>query len=477
MLTIGDLVVESLDYIFIVDKNYKIIFNTRYDYRLNVDSKDYPSYEFQNKNFFDVYPTLRREDSSIVRCMEKGEIVVNKRQVIYDYLGRRYVTNNVTFPLVRKGELMAVVELSMDADEDTPDAEVQGPDKRFDDFVTKIKKDAGLITFDTILTKNDQMKLNIEKARILAGMPTPTLIYGETGTGKELFAQAMINASKVPKNKVVIQNCAAVPDNLMESILFGTVRGAYTGAENKTGLFEQADGGILFLDELNSIPYNVQSKLLRVLQDGTFRPLGASHDRRVNVKVIAAMNVDPVEAMENKIIRADLFFRLSGGLISLLPLRERKEDIALFMDYYLNYFSAMYGRDVPKISKTAKKMMIEYSWPGNVRELRNAIESMIASGGTKTELGENEMPAYLLKQMKSEKDAEDAVISTPESEELFTFSEDGRLDYHETMKSLEKKLIEEAIEKAGGNVRKAAQNLGIPRETLRYRISKLGIET
>ena len=144
---------------------------------------------------------------------------------------------------------------------------------------------AGLITFDTILTDNEEMRRSIEKAKMLSTLPNATLICGETGTGKELFAQAMINYSGVPKRNVVIQNCAAVPENLMESILFGTVRGAYTGAENKKGLFEVADGGIIFLDELNSMPFHVQAKLLRVLQDGSFKPLGINEDKKISTKV------------------------------------------------------------------------------------------------------------------------------------------------------------------------------------------------
>ena len=251
MLNIGSLVVDSLDYIFIVDKDYRIIYNTRYDEKLNEGKGGTEPMGYFNKNYLDVYPGLNRDNSSVVKCIETGEIIINKRQEYYDYLNNRYVTNNVTFPLMKKGKLIAVVELAMDVDENDEDRSGDA-NRKFDEFVFRLRKDAGMITFDTI-----------EKAKILATLPNPTLIYGETGTGKELFAQSMITYCKVPREKVVIQNCAAVPDNLMEAILFGTVRGAYTGAENKKGLFEQADGGVLFLDELNSIPYNVQSKLLR----------------------------------------------------------------------------------------------------------------------------------------------------------------------------------------------------------------------
>lgn len=480
MLTIGGLVIESLDYICIVDKTYRIIYNTRYVDRLNNESSDYSAYDIFNKNFFDVYPALRREDSNVVRCMETGEIVINKCQEFYDYMGRRYVTNSVVFPLIRRGELMAVVELSMDVDENQKEGEFTGVNKKFDEFVFKLKKDAGYVTFDKILTENEQMKSSIEKAKLLAALPNPTLIYGETGTGKELFAQSMINYSQVPKEKIVIQNCAAVPENLMESILFGTVKGVYTGAENMKGLFEQADGGVLFLDELNSIPFGVQSKLLRVLQDGTFRPLGSNRDKHVNVKVIAAMNSDPVEAMEKKIIRSDLFYRFSGGLINLLPLRERREDIKLFIEYYLRSFGATYNKNIEGISAEAERMFMEYSWPGNVRELMNTIESMVVTLKEGRIVTENEIPSYILERMKLQSGSSEKV-KKPSGADIEIWTQDSGeegdagINYHVIMENFERELIEKAIDRSGGNIQEASRLLGIPRETLRYRISKLGI--
>lgn len=375
---------------------------------------------------------------------------------------------------------MAVVELSMDVDENQKEGEFTGVNKKFDEFVFKLKKDAGYVTFDKILTRNEQMKSSIEKAKLLAALPNPTLIYGETGTGKELFAQSMINYSQVPKDKVVIQNCAAVPENLMESILFGTVKGVYTGAENMKGLFEQADGGVLFLDELNSIPFGVQSKLLRVLQDGTFRPLGSNRDKRVNVKVIAAMNSDPVEAMEKKIIRSDLFYRFSGGLINLLPLRERREDIKLFIEYYLRSFGATYNKNIEGISAEAERMFMEYSWPGNVRELMNTIESMVVTLKEGRIVTENEIPSYILERMKLQSGSSEKVKKPSGADTEIRTQDSGEkgdvsINYHVIMENFERELIEKAIDRSGGNIQEASRLLGIPRETLRYRISKLGI--
>lgn len=196
---------------------------------------------------------------------------------------------------MRRGTIIGVIELSMDVDEQD-NAENSVSSQKFDEAVRRFQGGMVSSSFDSILTCDKDTKNTVEKTRLLADTALPILICGETGSGKEVFAQAIMEHRRVPKEKRVILNCAAAPENLIESILFGTVKGAYTGAENRKGLFEQADGGTLFLDELNSMPYTVQARLMRVLQDGTFRPLGASHDKTVNVKVIAAMNVDPEQA-------------------------------------------------------------------------------------------------------------------------------------------------------------------------------------
>lgn len=467
MLNIGNLVVDSLDYILIVDKDYRIVYNTRYDATLNERSKEYDSSDILNKYYFDVYPKLKREESSVVRCIETKQIIIMKHQVYYDYLGRRFVTNNVTFPIMRMGDLVAVVELAMDADEDSRTGDASN--RKFDEFVFRLQKDAGLITFETILTEDERMKKAIEQAKMLSTLPNPVLIYGETGTGKELFAQSMINYSGVPKDKVVIQNCAAVPDNLMESILFGTVRGVYTGAENRKGLFEEADGGVLFLDEVSTIPYTVQAKLLRVIQDGTFRPLGASSDKQVNVKVICAMNVDPMKAIEDGTFRADLFYRLSAGYIDLVPLRERKDDIKLFIRYYIDYFAQVYSKNMSDVDPEVKRLFMDCSWEGNVRELRNVIESMVVSAKNKEILGVSDLPDYFLSKLGLEgvTYADNDVEAPADDRESLT--------YHELMDRYEECIIRKALEEAGGNISRAGEILDIPRETLRYRIKKLGI--
>lgn len=466
MLNISNLMVDSLDYVMIVDSNYTIAYNTRCDEYLYGKNAEPILVDLVGRNFFDVYTGLNAETSSIAKCIETKSVVICKEQRYLDFLGKDYITNNVTFPLMRQGNVIAAVELAMDVDIENEDAR-RARITKFENFVKRFKHTGTSMGFDSILTVNSVMKENIEKAKMLSHMPMHTLIYGETGTGKELFAQAMIACSGVAEKNIVIQNCAAVPDGLIESILFGTVKGAYTGAENRKGLFAQADGGILFLDELNSMPYTVQAKLLRVLQDGSFRPVGATKDQRVTVKVIAAMNMDPMKAIEEHLLRKDLFFRFSGSLITLPPLRERKDDIEMFIEYYVDLYNDYFGKNVKYIDPVFKKNLLDYRWEGNVRELKNTIESMLAIIPKDCEtLKANFLPIYLRKRMFGSSNfiKEDNIINMDSS---------TCIDYVEVMESTEKNLILEALNRSDGNLSRAAVILGIPRQTMRYRMKKL----
>ena len=292
-----------------------------------------------------------------------------------------------------------------------------------------------------------------------------------------MFAQAMINYAAGPKQKIIVQNCAAVPENLIESILFGTTKGSYTGAENKKGLFEEADGGIFFLDELNALPYHVQGKLLRVVQEGTFRPIGASKEKKVNVKIIAAMNIDPMEAIEKNILRKDLFYRLSGSMIYLLPLRERPDDIEYLIDNYIDIFNENYHRHVTGISEKLRDFFLSYSWEGNVRELKHVIESMI-SMSKEDELQFNQLPLYLHSKLKDVKGFEAELKKIEKSDEDNVIVDFGAENYdlRTAVEILERNLILKTLAKTKGNKTKAGELLGIPRQTLKYKMDRLGLE-
>lgn len=470
MATKEELMLKKADYVLVVNKDFDIIYNSRFDPRMGnkSDLKEY-------KNLFEMYPSLGKNNSSIAKTMSTGATVFNDAQEFADINGRVYVTQNLTIPIFREGQVVGVVELTKDL---TTVGDIQGKS----DYLKSIKVEGKFhpnresndkISFDDILTINDRMLDAIEKAKVFALNNNPVLIYGETGTGKEMFAQAMINYAASPKQKTIIQNCAAVPENLIESILFGTTTGSYTGAENKKGLFEEADGGIFFLDELNALPYHVQGKLLRVVQEGTFRPIGANREKKVNVKIVAAMNVDPMEAIDKMVLRKDLFYRLSGNMIYLPPLRERKDDIEYLIDNYIDYFNDVYGKNVKGISEELRSFFLEYEWEGNVRELKHVIESMISM--TKVDILQfSELPVYLHGKMNGSGKTFDSAADSEDS--IVTELKNGGYDLRSVVEQVERDLILKVLSKTKGNKTKAGEILGIPRQTLKYKMSKLGIE-
>lgn len=472
MATKEELMLKKADYVLVVNKDFDIIYNSRFDPRMGnkSDLKEY-------KNLFEMYPSLGKNNSSIAKTMSTGATVFNDAQEFADINGKVYVTQNLTIPIFREGQVVGVVELTKDL---TTVGDVQGKN----DYLKRLKVEGKFhpnrenndkISFDDILTINDRMMDAIEKAKLFALNSNPVLIYGETGTGKEMFAQAMINYAASPKQKTIIQNCAAVPENLIESILFGTTRGSYTGAENKKGLFEEANGGIFFLDELNALPYHVQGKLLRVVQEGTFRPIGASREKKVNVKIVAAMNVDPMEAIEKMVLRKDLFYRLSGNMIYLPPLRERPDDIEYLIDNYIDYYNEAYGKSVKGISEELRSFFLEYEWEGNVRELKHVIESMVSMTREDT-LQFNELPVYLHGKMKGSGNRISQSASSDSDDSIVTQLKNGGYDLRSVVEQVERDLILKVLSKTKGNKTKAGEILGIPRQTLKYKMSKLGIE-
>ena len=476
MININGLKINSLDYILIVDKEFTVIYNTRYDKRVNMNFNFTDIQDYLNKNLFEIFPTIKKDanTSSIVKCMTTGEIVVKKFQRFKDFKGNLYVTHNVTIPFIREGKILGAVELIKDIKTieniNNDSDKIKFPDED-EDFFDDIVNDTSKFTFDTIITKDNKMLKAIEQAKKLSFTENPTLIYGETGTGKEVFVQAIINNSGISRDKVIIQNCAALPQNLIESILFGSCRGAYTGAENRKGLFDEADGGIIFLDELNSIPYDVQGKLLRVLQDGSFRPVGSNIQKKVDVKIIAAMNEDPFEAIKNQHLRKDLFYRLSSGMIFLPPLRERKDDILLFTNHYIKEYNGIYGKNVTWITKTLEKYFLNYNWEGNVRELKHIIESMVSLYDCKT-LDVHHLPEYMYDRLFSNKITSNE--STEDERDISLNSEDFNLN--KILEAKEREIILKVLKITKGNKTKAGKILGIPRQTLKYKVDKLNLE-
>jgi DNA-binding NtrC family response regulator len=342
------------------------------------------------------------------------------------------------------------------------------------------------VPFADVVGESPVMKALLDQARQIAALDEtpPVLITGETGTGKGLVART-IHASGTRSGKPFIDvNCTALPASLMEAELFGHERGAFTDAkESKVGLFEAAEGGFIFLDEIGDQELALQGKLLRAIEDRVVRRVGGVRDRKIDVRILSATNRDLEREVERDRFRRDLYFRLAVILLRLPPLRERGEDVLILADHYLRRFSAKYGKDVRRIGPEARQLMLAYPWPGNVRELSHVIErAVLWSKGH--ELGPDHLsltrPAEGAEGREAAMAGERAgglVDRRPEAEsdQLFPRPPGRPSAPGMTLDQWEKSLLEQALRDSGGNQTRAAQQLGISRDTLRYRMKKYGI--
>ncbi len=314
--------------------------------------------------------------------------------------------------------------------------------------------------FDNIIGRSAAMRDIFHTVERVAPTRATVLIAGESGVGKDMIARAIHQHSPRKTHAFVKINCTALPENLMESELFGYEKGAFTGANSsKPGKFEQADGGTAFLDEIGDVPGNVQVKLLRILQERQFERLGSNVTRSVDVRVIAATNVDLRAALEQGRFREDLYYRLNVVPINMPPLRERKEDIPFLALYFVGKLSKELGTGPKQLSPAAVDRLFDHSWPGNVRELENTIErSLVLAPGDVLQ------PA-------------DIRIEAPRHLSLSAGTQQAPiLPEGETLEHWEQMMIREALRRASGNKSQAARMLGLTRNALRYRLSQMGLD-
>lgn len=324
-------------------------------------------------------------------------------------------------------------------------------------------------SFDEIIGNSSEMLKIFELITRIAPTPANVLIYGESGTGKELVAKAIHSHSKVAGQPFVPITCSAIPESLLESELFGHVKGSFTGAiANKKGLFEMADNGSVFLDEIGDLTPLIQIKLLRVLQERELKRVGGTETIKVNVRIIAATNKNLEEEIMAGRFREDLFYRLVVVPLRVPPLRERKGDVPLLVEHFLEKYSTILGKEVGEISSYALKVLMEYDFPGNVRELENIIERGVALESSNIVLPESLTLSMHRKQQKSEQ-GNPTFQAVENEEELFEVGLDN------VMARTEKKLIEHALAKTDYSKMRAAELLKISFRSLRYKIQKYNI--
>jgi len=316
-------------------------------------------------------------------------------------------------------------------------------------------------SFEGIVGRSRAMRDLFQVLQTVASAASTILITGETGTGKEVVARAIHHASPRRAQRFVAINCSAIPENLLEAELFGHARGAFTGAiANRQGRIEQAHRGTLFLDEVGTMSMALQMKLLRVLQEREFERVGESQTIKVDVRVIAATNADLAKMVAEGTFREDLYYRLHVIPVTLPPLRERKEDVPLLVQHFLQKYCGELGRPVMTVSQPALRCLMAYAWPGNVRQLENAIERAIAMSGSRTQVDVGDLPVDL--QGTGESTAKPALDLPAEG-----------LDLHALVAQIEKDMIGRALTRTEQNKGAAARLLGLKRTTLVEKLKRL----
>lgn len=330
-----------------------------------------------------------------------------------------------------------------------------------------IKPQQAAQLFPEIIGKSKEMLKIFDMIKRIAPTPANVLIYGESGTGKELVSQAIHRGSKVNANSFIPITCSAIPEELMESELFGHIKGAFTGAiSDKSGLFHEANNGTAFLDEIGELTPIIQTKLLRVLQEREIKPVGGTKHIPINVRIIAATNRILEEEIHAGRFREDLFYRLAVVPIRVPSLRERKSDIPQLVKHFLNKYSTLLGKEITEISSYALEVLMDYDFPGNVRELENIIERGVALESSSIILPENLSLTGSLRKRRNSDESDTAFIAVNDEQELY----DRGLE--DVLEDLEKKMIVHALEKSGNSKTKAADLLKVSFRSLRYKTKK-----
>lgn len=403
---------------------------------------------------------LDDESSVLLKVLKSGIAVKNYETSYMTAKGKTISIITNTYPIYANGSVVAAVSVNKDITNK----------KAMTETIMKLQKQLYLqqhhnnkngtqYLFEDIIGKSDELTKAIQMAKMAAINLSPILIQGETGTGKELFAQSIHNHSSRSQGPFVAVNCAAIPETLLESILFGTTKGSFTGAEDKRGLFEEADSGTLFLDELSSMSMLLQTKLLRVLESKTVRRVGGNKEIPVNPRIISAVNIDPLEAITKDQLRRDLYYRLAVVTIQIPPLRNRQGDIPVLTKHFIARTHKIMGKKVEGISKEVLQAFNKHHWPGNVRELQHAIEhamNIIDNNSTIIRL-EHLQPGLSRKYSHPQ-----THFVKPEDQDLTTM-----------LLNIERDIIKNELDKNNGNVSQTAKSLGISRQHLQYRLRKL----
>lgn len=443
-----------VDGILVLDKDANIVYIRQYNPALVPFSEK----EAMGKNLFEIYPDLDPAQSTIVRALTQGETTLNYRSMMTTAKGKTFEIVDDTFPIRENGQIIGAVCITH-----TPTRQQTASSLELSSDEVHIQRE--LFTIADIIGRSPAMQTLRDQIQRVSQTSSSVLIYGETGTGKEMVAQSIHTASSRKNKPFITQNCAAIPATLLESIFFGTVKGSYTGAENRAGIFETADGGTVFLDEINSMDISLQAKLLRVLEEKKVTRIGSTDSIHVDVRIIAALNRPPVACIKDGTLRPDLFYRLGSVTVDIPRLKDRGHDIELLTEYYVSEYNASMKKNIIGVSQDVMTVFHNYSWPGNVREFKNVIEGAFNLCDAPV-IGLGDLPSYILTGMEVEQIVADNQAAIGDMQWLGSLKKN--------MDAYEKNLIVSAI-KSHPSLVAAADYLGISRQSLNQKIKKYNL--
>ena len=467
--------------VVIADQSGRIVFYNQTQSQID----DLNPADVIGKTVPEIY-NLDHRSSMILRCMQVGRPIRGELFFYRTCQGKLVNTVNSVFPLKQDGQVTGAICFIKDynlLDKEISAAPVYSP------YESHGYGNGTRFTFTDIIGEDENFLQSVKMARLTAESPSPVMLYGETGTGKEMFAQSIHNHGPRQANRFIGINCAAIPENLLEGLLFGTSKGAFTGAVNKPGIFEQAQGGTLFLDEVDSMPLNLQTKLLRFLQDRKIRRVGGSTDIKIDVKIISSVSNDPQRAMQDGQIRMDLFYRLAVVFIPIPPLRDLKKGVENLTRHFTYKYNIVLGKNVIGVSDNVLDIFRSYQWPGNARELEHLIEGTLNVIENDDIIRMHHLPRHFLTpELTILADAATNLSDTGEAEVEIPAVEMGESrpvtvsaapelngkfnGLLGLQKIREQELINMALMESAGNVSQAARQLNISRQLLHYKMKK-----
>lgn len=448
---------QELDYfenILVVDEKGTIIFCDSADFSGIMETGLRPE-KYIGYSISSLLKNIENETSTIMDVLKTGVPICNNRQHIVTITGNPVTSINSTYPIIENDKIVGAIEFSkfIYKKESTNVLDHYTNHKIY-------RKNNTIYTIDDIITVNPKMLEIKNKISRVAKTDSSVLIYGKTGTGKEVVAQAIHNMSKRYKAPFVSLNCGAIPATLLESILFGTVKGSFTGSNDTQGFFEQATGGTLFLDEINSLDISLQGKLLKAIEDKTIRRIGGSKNIELDLRIISATNESPEDMIFEKRLRKDLFYRLGVVEMNMPTLAERREDIPCLTDFFINLYNNKMDIHIDSVHPQVLDCFYKYDWPGNIRELKNAIETAF-NNASSTEIQVKDIPARI-------SSFHCGVL--PEVQDRSAFS------LKQAIEDYEKLLIVSELNSNNHKLAETARKLGMSKQLLKYKIGKYAIK-